>query len=359
MFHVTQELFRAAPTSPPHPIAFDRRGEPLPRTLTLLNRQLTLVGRTAVLDRCSHRGAKLSQGRLIKNGKIECPYHGWTFDSQGQCVNIPQLEPGRRIPQACHLAPQGKLLKHDGIVWLVDATNPSADDLHPAVKAMDWASRKDVWITDHVLDAPYSFLLQMENLLDPAHIHFVHDGFQGNRQRASPLEARFLENSASVIAAAFAHPAHLNVPEIHIQYYWPSVVDVSILNKRQEVVRKNIIYAMPATDTTCRVLFRDVLFKDHLVPDGSLAVQEHVRFMLNMLGEPFAHGSYDVVSSSIVAEIMDQDVEVLKAQQANVGADAWPIYVMPTQSDMLITEFRRRCRALLGGRSEESRSPRA
>ncbi len=36
----------------------------------------------ALLDRCPHRFAPLSQG-WVKNGRLTCPYHGWHFDREG------------------------------------------------------------------------------------------------------------------------------------------------------------------------------------------------------------------------------------------------------------------------------------
>ncbi|HEX6865728.1 MAG TPA: aromatic ring-hydroxylating dioxygenase subunit alpha [Caulobacteraceae bacterium] len=55
-----------------------------------------LLGRThagevyALRDVCPHRAAPLSAGRLVE-GVIECPYHGWKFRTDGQCVAIPSL----------------------------------------------------------------------------------------------------------------------------------------------------------------------------------------------------------------------------------------------------------------------------
>ena len=43
---------------------------------------------TALLDRCCHRNAALSEG-AVKVDQIKCPYHGWKFNIEGQCVNIP------------------------------------------------------------------------------------------------------------------------------------------------------------------------------------------------------------------------------------------------------------------------------
>lgn len=42
----------------------------------------------AMIDRCSHRNAPLSEGRICKD-RIQCPYHGWTYDRTGNCVAVP------------------------------------------------------------------------------------------------------------------------------------------------------------------------------------------------------------------------------------------------------------------------------
>lgn len=41
-------------------------------------------------DRCPHRGAALSEGRKVGD-KIQCPYHGWTFDRTGHLTDLPCL----------------------------------------------------------------------------------------------------------------------------------------------------------------------------------------------------------------------------------------------------------------------------
>ena len=46
-------------------------------------------GQAIALDnRCPHRWAPLSLGRLVGDA-IECPYHGITFGPDGNCVKIP------------------------------------------------------------------------------------------------------------------------------------------------------------------------------------------------------------------------------------------------------------------------------
>ena len=42
-------------------------------------------------DSCVHRGTKLSLGKIIDDACIQCPYHGWVYDSEGQCIRIPAI----------------------------------------------------------------------------------------------------------------------------------------------------------------------------------------------------------------------------------------------------------------------------
>src|ERR1700730_9804852 len=52
----------------------------------------------ALLDRCCHRGVRLSLGKMT-DGHLACGYHGWRYDGTGRCVHIPSLLAGRRVPE--------------------------------------------------------------------------------------------------------------------------------------------------------------------------------------------------------------------------------------------------------------------
>ena len=55
---------------------------------------------TVQVDACSHRLAPLSQGRVDPETEcIECPYHGWQFDCEGNVTAIPQLDKGNSLEQ--------------------------------------------------------------------------------------------------------------------------------------------------------------------------------------------------------------------------------------------------------------------
>ena len=50
-------------------------------------------GVVALRDRCPHRAAALSEGRMTPDGHLQCAYHGWLFDGEsGICTNIPQVK---------------------------------------------------------------------------------------------------------------------------------------------------------------------------------------------------------------------------------------------------------------------------
>ena len=66
-------------------------GRKKPVRLKMLGEELVLFrGRegkvVALTDWCPHRGARLSNGVCDFPGTITCPYHGYVFDSTGQCV---------------------------------------------------------------------------------------------------------------------------------------------------------------------------------------------------------------------------------------------------------------------------------
>jgi phenylpropionate dioxygenase-like ring-hydroxylating dioxygenase large terminal subunit len=42
----------------------------------------------ALRDRCMHRNSRLSPGK-VRDGRLQCPYHGWEYDRSGQVVAVP------------------------------------------------------------------------------------------------------------------------------------------------------------------------------------------------------------------------------------------------------------------------------
>lgn len=72
----------------------------------------------ALEDRCPHRRAPLSLGRIRPEGGLQCGYHGWTFDGEsGQCREIPNLSAGERVPPK-HKVEAYPVCEREGLVYV-------------------------------------------------------------------------------------------------------------------------------------------------------------------------------------------------------------------------------------------------
>lgn len=73
-----------------YPLTESRNIGSKPVALRILGEDLALfrTGKrvAALTDRCAHHGSRLSQGRILFPGTISCPYHGWTYNAEGECL---------------------------------------------------------------------------------------------------------------------------------------------------------------------------------------------------------------------------------------------------------------------------------
>lgn len=78
-------------------------------------------------DRCPHRGMRMSFG-FVRGDHIACLYHGWRYDTGGQCRYIP-AHPHLEVPQTIKV-PTFAATERAGIVWMAperaDASELSA-----------------------------------------------------------------------------------------------------------------------------------------------------------------------------------------------------------------------------------------
>ena len=66
-------------------------------------------------DLCAHRGTRLSLGK-IENRALLCPYHGWTYNEDGQCIRFP-AHPTQKPPATAH-AQVYEVQQKYGWVWV-------------------------------------------------------------------------------------------------------------------------------------------------------------------------------------------------------------------------------------------------
>jgi phenylpropionate dioxygenase-like ring-hydroxylating dioxygenase large terminal subunit len=136
---------------------------------------------SAFVDRCPHRNYPLSEGR-VRGGLLECPYHGWRFDGSGACRGVPghevEAEPGGRT----NAEPVAVSEQHGAIFVRASSDGPAAPELPPLLGEpgydVFWWSQAP-W-RGRALDA-------VENVLDPFHTNFIHDGLIRQSHRRQPV----------------------------------------------------------------------------------------------------------------------------------------------------------------------------
>jgi phthalate 4,5-dioxygenase oxygenase subunit len=75
------------------------------------------AGRIGILDhRCPHRCASLFLGRNEQNG-LRCIYHGWKFDADGNCVDMPSV-PAHQDFKSKVKAKAYRTAERNGLIWV-------------------------------------------------------------------------------------------------------------------------------------------------------------------------------------------------------------------------------------------------
>lgn len=161
------------------------QGQPLPRRL--LGRPVVffrgangVVG--ALEDRCCHRAAPLSLGRIAGNN-LQCGYHGLCFNAQGVCVRVPGQD---AIPPAARV-PSFETVEQDAVVWIWMGDADKADrSLIPRFPrhvdpSWRWSGAHFSYKADH--------LLLYDNLVDLTHVGYVHPfTIGGNEEQHSAAQ---------------------------------------------------------------------------------------------------------------------------------------------------------------------------
>jgi len=127
----------------------------------------------ALEDACPHKGVELHKGR-VEGQNLLCPYHGWEFNGDGECVRIPYYPPEQKLP--CANARSYPTQERYGIVWVFPGEATLAD-ITPMPDVPEYGD--DGWfmvpITGHF---GAHFSIANENAMDVFH-GFLHEELQG------------------------------------------------------------------------------------------------------------------------------------------------------------------------------------
>jgi phenylpropionate dioxygenase-like ring-hydroxylating dioxygenase large terminal subunit len=128
-------------------------------------------------DLCMHRGSRLSLGH-VEGEYLVCAYHGWTYDSEGQCVRFP-AHPEQKPPRTAHTRTYQTQEKY-GYLW-VSLGAPGMDV--PAFPEWGEGTYRKIICRPFVYKA--SAPRAVENFLDVGHFPFVHEGLLGDKEHTA------------------------------------------------------------------------------------------------------------------------------------------------------------------------------
>ena len=140
-------------------------------------------------DTCIHRGGSLGKG-WIRDNCVVCPYHGWRFDKDGKCTEIPTLAADETPPARAKVDSYPVEEKY-GIVFAFLGDLP-ADERPPVREVVEWGQEGWRANTLVVFEVNAYYERSMENGLDPSHNEFVHPA-QGSPTISDDLKRKPLE----------------------------------------------------------------------------------------------------------------------------------------------------------------------
>ena len=270
-----------------HPVAQSSDVVDAPLSVQLLEQPLVLWRNTdgqvqSFVDRCPHRGARLSMGR-VENGNLECPYHGWQFSTGGQCVKVPAVPDF--TPPASQRVKAFEVQEAYGLVWV--RLEPSDSQLPVFAAESDTHLRK---VNCGPYDVAASAPRIIENFLDMSHFGFVHEGWLGSRDATAIATYKVEVTPTGVLATgckAVQPQSNLHSTQAaEVEYtYEVTAPYTAVLTKIPEEGtskqgwREQIgLFICPITPDTSRVWFR-LAVADFESTDEQLQTFQHTIFV--------------------------------------------------------------------------------
>jgi phenylpropionate dioxygenase-like ring-hydroxylating dioxygenase large terminal subunit len=129
-------------------------------------------GRVGLMDqRCPHRCVSLFLGRNEENG-LRCIYHGWKFDADGNCVDMPSLPNSTSDIRSKIRTKAYKVVERGGLLWAYMGNQEKPPEM-PSIEATMLAP-EDAIIT--LVQRECNYLQALEADIDTSHFGFLHLG---------------------------------------------------------------------------------------------------------------------------------------------------------------------------------------
>ncbi len=128
-------------------------------------------GRIGMIDEfCAHRGASLWFGRNEECG-LRCPYHGWKYDTNGQCMEVPSEGEATTMRSRIKLKSY-PCVERGGVIW----TYMGPAQAQPAPPDFEWVRLPGSQVVVTRRSQESNYLQALEGGIDSSHVSFLHRG---------------------------------------------------------------------------------------------------------------------------------------------------------------------------------------
>ncbi|MFP6711500.1 MAG: aromatic ring-hydroxylating dioxygenase subunit alpha [Rhodospirillales bacterium] len=128
-------------------------------------------GRIGLIDQfCAHRGVSLWFGRNEECG-LRCPYHGWKYDVDGNCIELPSEGDNPKMMEKIRLKSY-PCIEKAGVIW----TYMGPPELKPDEPNLEWTNvpEENLYVSKRIQECNY--LQALEGGIDSSHVSWLHGG---------------------------------------------------------------------------------------------------------------------------------------------------------------------------------------
>ncbi len=203
-----------------------------------------------IQNNCPHRGASLFFGRNEEAG-LRCVYHGWKFDVEGNCVDMPN-EPAESDFKQKVKATAYPTTEKAGVVWAYMGPSEKV----PPLPDMEWmrAPAGHMWVSKTYESCNY--LQAMEGGLDTSHSSFLHrdlspEGLANPRARSTAPRLEVLNTDYGYMYASIRHLPQDRQNFVRIYHYVMPFYQLRAGGPAKSLGNTDGHMWVPIDDTTC------------------------------------------------------------------------------------------------------------
>jgi len=175
-----------------------------------------------LLNRCRHRGATVCEHKKGKASSFVCPYHGWSYATDGSLRGVPHPEGYADIlEKADHPLVSLRVEEYAGMLFATFKADiePLESYLGAAKKWMDLFMKQGAGYPIKVGNAhrfrfPGNWKIQLENTTDAYHFPLVHKSFLSSVDQQTLDMLDFVEGAGYVEDLGNGHSVMVMIPEL-------------------------------------------------------------------------------------------------------------------------------------------------